>query len=283
MTFFHRPARLLVPIFFLIIVCVPLLAQPVRADIAKDGKIVIVLDPGHGGIDGGTDAGARTEKATALKIGVALKEILEKNENFKVILTRDTDVYLTFIERTLVAKDNNADLFISLHCNSSTESYPNGNCAYVSVVDRFAAWDIAGDMLDNISAAVPIRRGRVETRLDTGGTLGPYYWNDEKQWDMPGAVELGKVSDYYSVITFSSKFGIPSMILEHGYCSNAGDDAVLSNDNSVWAIADAEARALIQYYTGHTHDFGELETDYPSNCMWHGTASRRCKICGAKT
>lgn len=271
-------------LFLLLAVCMAFsLAAPVSADLAKNGKIVVVLDPGHGGIDGGTDAGRRTEKENNLLIGKALAEILERNENFEVVLTRDTDEYLTFIERTLVAKENNADLFVSLHCNSSTESYPNGSTAYISVVDRFAAWDLAGSILDNISASVPIRRGKIEQREDTGGSIGIYYWNEERQWDMPGDASLGTKSDYYSVITFCSKFGIPSMILEHGYCSNPSDDAVLSDDASVWAIADAEARAIIQYFTGHEHVFGEPETDYPSNCMWHGTASSRCRICGAKS
>ena len=260
-----------------------LLAPRAAADIAKDGKIVIVVDPGHGGIDGGTDAGVRTEKENNLVIAKALKTILEKDGRFTVILTRDTDVYLTYLERSLIAKENNADLFFSLHCNSSPESYPNGNMAYISVIDRFAAEELAGMVLDNISASVSIRRGRVEAREDTGGSLGPYYWNEERQWDMPGEAKLGKISDYYSVITFSSKFGIPSMIIEHGYCSNPGDDAVLSDDASDWAIADAEAKALIQYYTGHEHDFGEPETDFPSSCMWAGTSSARCKICGAKS
>ena len=269
--------------FFLSILCAACLSAPVSADLAKDGKIVVVLDPGHGGIDGGTDAGARTEKENNLLIAKALKQILEKDDRFTVIMTRETDEYLYFIERTLVAKENNADVFLSLHCNSSTESYPNGSTAYISVVDRFAATELAGKILDNISAAVPIRRGKIEQREDTGGQIGIYYWNAERQWDMPGDSSLGVKSDYYSVITFSSKFGIPSMIIEHGYCSNPSDDAVLSNDASVWAIADAEARALIDYYTGHEHVFGEPETDYPSCCMWHGTASARCKICGAKS
>ena len=278
----HKPFRILF-LILLVAVCFSAAALPVSADLAADGKIVVVLDAGHGGIDGGTAAGKRTEKENNLLIAQTLADILDNNGNFKVILTRDTDVYLTFIERTLVAKENNADLFISLHCNSSTESYPNGSTAYISVVDRFAAWDLAGSLLDNISAAVPIRRGKIEQREDTGGSAGIYYWNAERQWDMPGDSSLGVKSDYYSVITFCSKFGIPSMILEHGYCSNPGDDAVLSDDASVWAIADAEARAIIQYYTGHEHVFGPVETDYPSSCMWHGTASSRCTICGAKS
>ena len=124
-----------------------LLAPRAAADIAKDGKIVIVVDPGHGGIDGGTDAGVRTEKENNLVIAKALKTILENDGRFTVILTRDTDVYLTYLERSLIAKENNADLFFSLHCNSSPESYPNGNMAYISVIDRFAAEDLAGMVL----------------------------------------------------------------------------------------------------------------------------------------
>ena len=278
----QKPIRILT-LLFLILLLFAAAALPVSADLAKDGKIVVVLDPGHGGIDGGTAVGKRTEKENNLLIAQTLADILDNNGNFKVILTRDTDVYLTFIERTLVAKENNADLFISLHCNSSTESYPNGSTGYISAVERFALWDLAGSMLDNISASVPIRRGKVEQREDTGGSIGIYYWNEERQWDMPGDASLGVKSDYYSVITFCCKFGIPSMLIEHGYCSNPGDDAVLSDDASVWAIADAECRAIIQYYTGHEHVFGPVETDYPSCCMWHGTASSRCTICGAKS
>ena len=278
----QKPIRIL-SLLFLTLLFFAAAALPVAADIAKDGKIVVVLDPGHGGIDGGTAAGKRTEKENNLLIAQAMAKILGENGNFTVILTRDTDEYLTFIERTLVAKENNADLFISLHCNSSTESYPNGSTGYISVVDRFALWDLAGSILDNISASVPIRRGKIEQREDTGGSIGVYYWNEERQWDMPGDSSLGIKSDYYSVITFCCKFGVPSMLLEHGYCSNPGDDAVLSDDQSVWAIADAECRAIIDYYTGHEHVFGPVETDYPSCCMWHGTASSRCTICGAKS
>ena len=278
----QKPIRILT-LLFLILLLFAAAALPVSADLAKDGKIVVVLDPGHGGIDGGTAVGRRTEKENNFLIAQAMAKILGENENFTVILTRETDEYLTFLERTLVAKENNADLFISLHCNSSTESYPNGSTGYISTVERFALWDLAGSILDNISASVPIRRGKVEQREDTGGSIGIYYWNEERQWDMPGDASLGVKSDYYSVITFCCKFGIPSMLIEHGYCSNPGDDAVLSDDASVWAIADAECRAIIQYYTGHEHVFGPVETDYPSCCMWHGTASSRCTICGAKS
>ena len=259
------------------------LPSPVRADIAANGKVVIVLDAGHGGIDGGTAVGTLTEKEINLRLAKYLRAVLEGDERFEVWLTREEDVYLNFFERVSVAHEHNADLLLSLHCNSSPEADANGCLSIVSVVKKFQADEIAGRILDNISASVPIRRGRVDTEEDTGDELGIYYWSEERQWDMPGAYELGQKSDYYSINTWSSRFGIPSAIIEHGYLSNANDDAVLSDDASLWAIAAAEGRAIIDYYTGHEHVFGEVETDFPSNCILHGTASARCTICGAKS
>lgn len=259
------------------------LALPASADIAANGKIVIVLDPGHGGIDGGTAIGTHVEKEINLKLAKYLRAVLEGDDRFEVYLTREDDVYLNFYERTSVARDHNADLFLSLHCNSSPEADANGCLAIVSVVEKFRADTLAGKILDNISASVPIRRGRVDWEEDTGDELGIYYWSEERQWDMPGAYELGQKSDYYSVNTWSCRFGIPSVILEHGYLSNANDDAVLADDASLWAIAAAEGRAIVDWYTGHEHVFGEVKTDFPSNCVIHGTASARCAICGAKS
>ena len=259
------------------------LAQPASADLAANGKVVIVLDAGHGGIDGGTAVGTLVEKDINLKLAKYLRAVLEQDDRFEVYLTREDDVYLNFYERVEVAHEHNADLFLSLHCNSSPEADANGCLAIVSLVKKFRADAVAGKMLDYIAASVPIRRGRVDTEEDTGDDLGIYYWSEERQWDMPGAYELGQKSDYYSVNTWSCRFGIPSAIIEHGYLSNANDDAVLASDASLWAIADAEGRALIDYYTGHEHVFGEVETDFPSNCVVHGTASARCTICGAKS
>ena len=151
-----------IAVFFLILLCaLPVLASPARADLSADGKIVVVIDAGHGGIDGGTAVGTYTEKEYNLKLAKYLAATLEANGNFTVILTRDTDVYLTYLERTQIARDANADLFLSMHCNSNDDAGANGTMAFISVVDRFSAWTLAGKMLDSISAVVPIKRGRV--------------------------------------------------------------------------------------------------------------------------
>lgn len=252
---------------------------------ALDGdRVVVVLDAGHGGYDGGTDVGVQNEKVYNLKIAEYLRDCLEKDGRFKVIMTRESDEYLKFLPRALYALDNNADLFLSLHCNSSDYKSARGSEAYISVVEEFSAYSLADKLLTKIASAVDIPYGKVESRSDTGDELGIYYWNAEKQWDMPGEASLGLKSDYYSVNTWCSKFGVPSIIVEHGYLSNAADSKIIDSDENLKKIAAAEAEALAEYYFGHTHSFSsERLVDHPSNCTLTGSASYRCSVCGAKT
>jgi len=268
-------------ILLLILPILPGLAVPAHA---SSEKIVVVLDAGHGGYDGGTDLGIRTEKEYNLILTQYVAEALRNNGNFEVILTRTDDTYLKFLPRALFVLEHNADVLISLHCNSSDVLSAKGTLAIVSKIEPFSARTLAGNILDSISAAVALDRGRVETRADTGDSLGVYYWNSDFQWDMPAASHLGQTSDYFSINTWASKFGTPSIIIEHGYLSNEHDRELLDKDENLRAIANAEAQAIISFYTGHTHQFpAEPTVDFPSNCTLTGTQSYRCTICGMKT
>jgi N-acetylmuramoyl-L-alanine amidase len=80
----------------------------------------IVLDPGHGGHDLGTvGSGGLLEKDLTLSLAFKLQKMLEQKLNAEVILTRDKDVFVSLEERTDIANRNRADLFISIHANSS--------------------------------------------------------------------------------------------------------------------------------------------------------------------
>jgi|UniRef100_A0A7V6CMV5 N-acetylmuramoyl-L-alanine amidase len=94
----------------------------------KTGIKLIVLDPGHGGKDPGAIGKKGTkEKDLNLAIARKLKKYLEKM-GLEVILTRNSDIFLPLNERTKIANDNKADIFISIHCNSAPRKnfYANG-------------------------------------------------------------------------------------------------------------------------------------------------------------
>ncbi len=89
----------------------------------KDGKWVIVIDPGHGGNDSGAPGLFSKEKNINLSISLKTGEYIEQNcNNVTVIYTRDDDSTVDLIERPRIANRNNADLFISIHTNSTRVS-----------------------------------------------------------------------------------------------------------------------------------------------------------------
>jgi N-acetylmuramoyl-L-alanine amidase len=83
------------------------------------GVRTIVIDPGHGGKDpGALGHKGSLEKDIALSIGQKLRDRLQRRKDFKVMMTRDSDVHVPLSKRVEFANDNNADLFISIHINS---------------------------------------------------------------------------------------------------------------------------------------------------------------------
>lgn len=95
----------------------------------KDSTIkTIVIDPGHGGKDPGA-VGRKIkaqEKDINLNVSLMLKSIIEKETNIKVILTRSDDRFVSLQERTKIANDNKADLFVSIHTNASKNTASHG-------------------------------------------------------------------------------------------------------------------------------------------------------------
>lgn len=84
----------------------------------NDGKFVVVLDAGHGGHDPGNLGNGYLEKNIALRIVLKVGAILEKNPDIKVIYTRKDDTFVDLYKRGEIANKANADLFVSVHCDS---------------------------------------------------------------------------------------------------------------------------------------------------------------------
>ena len=95
---------------------------PLHAFQKDNNKFVVVLDAGHGGNDPGNMGNGFKEKDIALNIVLDVGKQLEKDPRIKVIYTRKTDVFVTLRGRAAIANNADADLFVSVHCNSHNSS-----------------------------------------------------------------------------------------------------------------------------------------------------------------
>ena len=96
--------------------------------VGPDDKIdVIVIDPGHGGSDyGAIGPGGTREKTVVLEIARELAKLIRKDKQFRVVMTRDRDRYISLDQRAKIANDAGADLFISIHANASVKKKARG-------------------------------------------------------------------------------------------------------------------------------------------------------------
>lgn len=96
----------------------PAPAVPATKPVApSDTRPVVVIDPGHGGVDNGTQASGEIEKNLVLAFGLALRDRLEKSGKYRVVLTRNDDTFITLDDRVHIAHNEKAALFVSIHAD----------------------------------------------------------------------------------------------------------------------------------------------------------------------
>lgn len=131
-------------------------ALPFYASAAQKKPFVVVIDAGHGGNDAGASENDVKEKDVNLAVALKLGELIKKKlKDTKVIYTRDNDVFISLQKRAEIANKANADLFISIHCNSVDRN--NKNRSNVSGASTY----ILGHHKDNDNLAVARRENSV--------------------------------------------------------------------------------------------------------------------------
>lgn len=110
----------------------PKRAQPIQPTPKKQGdtRRIIVIDPGHGGVDPGAIRAGVYEKRLTLRIAKTVADALEATGRYRVVMTRRRDVFLDLRQRFAVARANKADLFISLHADTARARTTRGASVY---------------------------------------------------------------------------------------------------------------------------------------------------------
>ena len=205
--------------------------------------LVVVIDPGHGGYQGGAQGNGLSEKVLTLSIAKYCKAELEKYNGVKVYMTREDDRALTPDDRTNMAKNWGADVFVSIHINSARAGahgaevwYPNptGNAGV-----HAAGQTLAQSILDQLVALGLYNRG-IHWR---NATIPP---ESENLWYIDS--EMGR-EDYYTVIYNSKANGIPGIIVEHAFISDPGDASTyLGNEAALKKLGVADAKGIAAAY-----------------------------------
>lgn len=223
-----------------------------------DGKRVIVIDPGHGGIDPGAIGIRRTkEKDVVLAFSRALRDKLRGNKNYEVVLTRDDDTFLSLKQRVKVARQNQADLFIAVHADTVRGASVRGATLYT--------------VSEKASDAEAEALAQKENRADIIGGMDLGTENEEVTdilielaqretknhsifFAKKAATQLQLVTHMTGKPTRSAGFvvlkapDVPSVLLELGYLSNKADEALLVSPKWQAQVTEAMAKAIDTYF-----------------------------------
>lgn len=123
----------------------------------EDGVAVVVIDPGHGGIDPGAERAGKVEAELMLQLGLELAEALARSGDFQPVLTRQSDVFVPLAERMTIARAAGADVLLSLHADALDEEVTRGASVYTlsdeakdRASERMAERHERGDLLSGV-------------------------------------------------------------------------------------------------------------------------------------
>jgi N-acetylmuramoyl-L-alanine amidase len=237
--------------------------EAVRPGGAAEGReIVVVIDPGHGGIDPGTRSRKGTlEKEVVLAFSKRLAETLGKSGRFEVHLTREDDKFIPLGERVNIARAHKASLLISVHADSVATGSVSGATIYTlserasdAVAAALAEKEnrsdaIAGvDLTGETDAVADILIDLVQRETKNYAVFFARTLVEELKGHT-GVVKNPHRSAGFRVL---KAHDVPSVLLELGYLTNPEDEKHLLDEEWQEKIAESVASAVAQYF-GERH------------------------------
>lgn len=225
---------------------------------SRQSDFMIAVDAGHGGIDAGAKGGVTgtDEKVITLTFAKQLTERLNKIPGIKAFLTRDDDVFLALSERVTLARQQNANLFISVHADTLKQKDIRGATVYTisdRASDRMAQNLAERENLSDQIAGVAVPNAQPEvadilldfTRRETQAFSVTLAENIVKSFE--GQVGLINNPHRYAGFQVLRAHDVPSVLLELGFLSNPEDEKLLLDDNWRAKVADTLAVAVTKY------------------------------------
>lgn len=243
-------------LFAILILCIPSGYSQ-----AKDVIRKVVIDAGHGGNDPGAIGAKSKEKDITLKMALLVGKLIKENcPDVEVYYTRTTDVFVPLNGRCKFANNKHADLFISIHCNSTTNKTARGTETYVMGLHKSesnlavarkenAAMLLESDYQDNYSGFNP---NSPESYVIFSLYSSAYLDHSVKlaakvQNNLVNCTHFPDRKVQQAGFWVLHGVAMPSILIELGFISNPDEEAVLNNKDSQKAMANAIANAFISY------------------------------------
>lgn len=197
----------------------------VEAANKSDDPVVIVIDPGHGGENTGTQYLPIDERYYDMEIAKYLKDYLETYDNVEVYMTHDSAEYdVSFPDRAAFAESVNADFVFSIHLNMSINHNYYGSEVWIPSEGELYSkgYSVANEFLTEFEDIGLFNRG-IKTRIGENG-------------------------DYYAIIRYCAALNIPAVIVEHCHVDNVNDISHISNQAALKQLALADSNAIAKYF-----------------------------------
>ncbi len=224
----------------------------------RSSRPVIVLDPGHGGVDPGTSGRRGTaEKSVVFKFALVLKKRLKATGKFTVLMTRNKDTFVRLRDRVRYARQNGADLFVAIHADSVRSGDARGATVYTlseKASDKEAEALASKENRSDIIAGVDLG-GKND---DVTGILIDLAQRETKNHSVrfakavvksfkPG-IRMNKRPHRFAGFRVLKAPDVPSVLLELGYLSNRHDEKLLTTSAWRTKTADAMVRAISRFF-----------------------------------
>jgi N-acetylmuramoyl-L-alanine amidase len=220
---------------------------------------VLVIDPGHGGVDpGAIGPGGTYEKDVVLAMALELRRQLEASGRYKVIMTRDADRIVRLRDRLQVARDSDGELFLSLHADSLAKApevrgasvYTLSEQASNEEAARLASKENRADILAGIdlSDQEDIVTEILIDLAQRDANNRSVQVADHFVSELKGVTKMARPRRSQAGFVVLKSPDMPSVLVELGYLSNAADEQALRDPAHLARLAKAMVAAIDQYF-----------------------------------